>query len=60
MSRRPTAPHKTPRRVPPMLQVQEVATGPVKVAAPEPNPAPRSGTDMTDEDIEKMLKAAYT
>jgi len=43
-----------------MLQVQEVATGPAKRVAAEPTPAPRSGTDMTDEDIEKMLKAAYT
>jgi hypothetical protein len=42
------------------MDVPEAA--PAHVAAPprEPPPAPRSGTDMTDEDIEKMLKAAYT
>ena len=60
MSRTPTVPRKPTRRLPPMLQVREVATGPTKMAEAEPKPAPRSGTDMTDEDIEKMLKAAYT
>jgi hypothetical protein len=45
------------KRKPPPAPVRETAAHPPAKLAAEP---PRQGTDMTDEQIEKMLKAAYT
>lgn len=56
---RPKSPRPRKRAVP-ITDIPEVVPAPVAAQPPEPPPAPRSGTDMTDEAIETMLKAAYT
>lgn len=47
------------KRHPSPPEVKEMAPKP-RPGSAEPAEAPRQGTDMTDEQIDKMLKAAYT